>query len=189
MADIDHNLLTGKDLHNSKIDEFPGAPLGSVSPPAINYLLRDTTSGKLYVSTGLTNTDWILVKGSSDAADVVYQGGDVSTALDSLNTFKPIVNTFSGTPNALTFGSIDSSTKRVKWYIEIEVISTPDLYASVVSAAHIPGIDFEWDEDDLKIIGAAPTGLAIDVVQVGNNLALKITTLVAANIKVRQENL
>lgn len=54
-----HSLLTGSNLHISKTNTGSVSPVGVQTPTVIGEMYADTTSGHLWVATGLTSSDWI----------------------------------------------------------------------------------------------------------------------------------
>lgn len=59
-----HSLLTGNNLHISKVSTGNASPVGVQTPTVIGELFADITNDMLWVSIGLTNTDWSAISGS-----------------------------------------------------------------------------------------------------------------------------
>lgn len=60
---VRHKTLTGEDLHFSKIEDFFGDPRGNFVPPTISYLVRDKTTGLIYISIGTGINEWQVIYG------------------------------------------------------------------------------------------------------------------------------
>lgn len=60
---VRHKTLTGEDLHFAKVDDYFGTPKGNLVPVTTNYLVRDKTTGLIYLSTGVTKFDWQVIYG------------------------------------------------------------------------------------------------------------------------------
>jgi len=54
----EHNEIVGSGLHIARSNVSSGTPVGSVTPGIIGEFYVDSTGPSLYVSTGLTNSDW-----------------------------------------------------------------------------------------------------------------------------------
>ena len=104
-----HKDLTGEDLHIARSNYGSGTPVGSITPSIIGEFFFNTDDETLWVSTGLTNTDWIFkgkapvgtctavsVGNNANCADFT----DVVAAFNYCNT-----NATSGTPYVLFVGA------------------------------------------------------------------------------------
>lgn len=56
-----HKDLKGQDLHVARSTTGSGSPVGVVTPNVIGLIYTDLSSGSIWVSTGPSNTEWILV--------------------------------------------------------------------------------------------------------------------------------
>jgi hypothetical protein len=95
---IEHHLLTGAALHNSKVLTFTGDPAAYV-PPEAGILVCCLTSpnvGKLYRTTGTTAGAVALLATGQDGAAATVSVGDVTTGAAG----SPAVVTNSGTASA-----------------------------------------------------------------------------------------
>jgi len=60
---VRHKTLKGADLHFAKVDDYFGSPQGNLVPDTINYLVRDKTTGLIYISIGTSKNDWQVIYG------------------------------------------------------------------------------------------------------------------------------
>jgi hypothetical protein len=60
-----HKDLKGQDLHGSRVETGTASPVGVVTPSISGVLYADILNGVLWISTGLTNTDWQVLAVSS----------------------------------------------------------------------------------------------------------------------------
>ena len=60
---VRHKTLKGDDLHFAKIDDYFGTPQGNLVPDTLNYLVRDKTTGLVYISVGTGVNDWQVIYG------------------------------------------------------------------------------------------------------------------------------
>lgn len=113
------------------IQEWPDSPDGAVTPSAVGQLLVDVTNGALYVSVGLTDTNWIAVGGvypptppheivgintTPDGQISVLGSGSVSTG----GVYIGDVDAIRGTGNGLSWvvGLTGDGSQRVDLYLD-----------------------------------------------------------------------
>jgi hypothetical protein len=111
-----HKDLHGGDLHDAKFHAGAGSPVGVFTPDVVGLGFFDTVIKQLWMSTGLTNVDWIAVS-SYDPFTYTTFAFSTGTPLDfgSLNLGDVVVDVdvmidvpFNDPAALLAFGLVSS---------------------------------------------------------------------------------
>jgi|SRR5271157_597900 len=76
-----HKNLTGENLHISKTSTGNYSPIGIQTPTTIGEIYTNTSTGSIWVATGLTSSNWKQASGSSTLvfhAPLDQAGSDVT---------------------------------------------------------------------------------------------------------------
>ena len=183
---IRHQDLTGEDLHGSRIEEVSGTPIGNITAPEgiSGYLVKDTSTGLIYISVGPTKNDWELIKASADIENIVYTYPgipsitSVGAALTYLINTNPIQHKAFGVDisSGISFALSQASYRGAEWDISLKQVSGSNFYRSKITAIHDSATGVDFNNSPVLVLPASGIAdLIIDVDADGTNMKLHIS--------------